>query len=188
MFTYKPGNFYVSLYATPIGPQLWDFLNRPETIARLETASELSKPALQGIGEQLLREFGKDVLDKKDIKQMIGDMVLQIMEWRGWEKDIDQGDQGKVEVRLVPFISASCYRRPDWVTFYVFHNKSNRSDIAITDCRKKAPLPPGVSWTYYTSFDSPLKAKVAFDVDDFSQLRQQVQADGYYRTLLPAVE
>ena len=45
MLTYNPERF-ASLYASALGQRLWDFLTQPENVARLETASELSKPAV----------------------------------------------------------------------------------------------------------------------------------------------
>ena len=82
MFAYNPGKF-ASLYASALGQRLWAFLTRPENVARLETASELSKPAVEGIEEQLLAEFREDVLAHR-VKQMVGHMVRQIMEQRDW--------------------------------------------------------------------------------------------------------
>ena len=49
MFTYSPEKF-ASLYASELGQRIWAFLTRPENVARLETASELGKPAVEGIG------------------------------------------------------------------------------------------------------------------------------------------
>lgn len=65
-----------------IGQQPWAFLTLPENVARLETASELSKPAVEGIEEQLLEAFREGVLADR-VKQMIGHMVRQILEQRG---------------------------------------------------------------------------------------------------------
>ena len=174
MPVYNPGKF-ASLYVSAIGQRLWDFLNRPENILRLETASELSKPAVEGIGEPLLKEFGKEVLEDR-VKQMIGHMVRQILEQRGWVLD-----QGNVTVQSVPFIKASRYRQPAWVNFHAFRNKSDRSDIAITDRRQNPSLPADEHWTYYATFASPIKAAVGFGIHDISELRQQVQAKGYHR-------
>lgn len=61
MLTYSPEKF-ASLYATDIGQQIWAFLGQPENIARLETASELRKPAVEGLEEQLLAKFRENVL------------------------------------------------------------------------------------------------------------------------------
>ena len=61
MLTYRPAKF-VSLYDSELGQRIWAFLTRDENVARLETASQLSKPAVEGIEEQLLAEFREEVL------------------------------------------------------------------------------------------------------------------------------
>ncbi|MEY9731337.1 hypothetical protein [Bradyrhizobium yuanmingense] len=61
MLRYNPEKF-ASLSESDIGQRIWSFLTKPATIARLETASELGKPAVEGIEEQLLEEFREDVL------------------------------------------------------------------------------------------------------------------------------
>ena len=53
MFAYSPEKF-ASLYASDLGQRIWAFLTRARNVARLETASELGKPAVEGIEEQLL--------------------------------------------------------------------------------------------------------------------------------------
>jgi hypothetical protein len=174
MFGYVPDKF-ASLYETPIGQRIWAFLTRAESVARLETASELGKPAVEGIQEQLLEEFREEILADR-VKQMIGHMVRQILEQRDWV--LDQSD---VKVQSVPFSKAARYRRPDWFTFHAFRNTSDPRDVVITDRRQKASLPAGVRWAYYATFASPLKAAVAFGVCDFRQLRQHVHSHGYRR-------
>jgi hypothetical protein len=125
MFAYSPEKF-ASLYASDLGQRIWAFLTRPESVARLETASELSKPAVEGIEEQLLAEFREDVLADR-VKQMVGHMVRQILEQRDWV--LDQSD---VKVQSVPFSKAARYRRPDWITFHAFRNTSDPRDVVIT--------------------------------------------------------
>ena len=174
MLAYNPEKFG-SLYVSEIGQRLWAFLIRPDMIARLETASELGKPAVEGIEEQLLHEFREGVLADR-VKQMIGHMVRQILEQRDWL--LDQSD---VKVQSVPFMKAARYRRPDWFTFHAFRNTSDPRDIAITDRRQNATLPVDARWSYYATFASPLKAAVAFGVRDLKQLRQEVHAHGYQR-------
>jgi hypothetical protein len=174
MLTYNPDKF-ASLYASPLGQRIWAFIARNEQIARLETASELGKPAVEGIEEQLLAEFRGEILADR-VKQMVGHMVRQILEQRGWV--LDQAD---VKVQSVPFSKAARYRRPDWITFHAFRNSSDPRDVAITDRRQKPPLPAGNRWTYYATFASPLKAAVAFGVRDIQQLRQRVHAHGFHR-------
>ena len=174
MHAYNPDKF-ASLYSSALGQRLWTFLTQPETVARLETASELRKPAVEGIEEQLLEEFGADVLANR-VKQMVGHMVRQIMEERDWV--LDQTD---VKVQSVPFSKAARYRRPHWITFHAFRNTSDPRDVVITDRRQNPVLPDGTRWTFYATFASPLKAAVAFGVHDTKQLRRQVHSHGYHR-------
>ena len=180
MHAYNPEKF-ASLFASPLGQRLWGFLTRPDNVARLETASELSKPAVEGIGEQLLAEFGDEVLTHR-VKQMAGHMVRQIMEQRGWV--LDQTD---VKVRSVPFIKATRYRRPGWSTFHAFRNTSEPHDVVITDRRQNPILPDDSRWAFTATFASPLKAAVAFGVRDMKHLRQQVLSDGYHRVRMEPV-
>lgn len=174
MFTYDPEKFS-SLYASVIGQHMWAFLTQGEQVARLETASELGKPAVEGIEEPLLEEFGREVLADR-LKQMVGHMVRQILEQRGWV--LDQAD---VKIQSVPFSKATRYRRPDWVTFHAFRNADDPRDVAITDRRQSPPLPPDLQWTYFATFASPLKAAVAFDIRDIRQLRERIRSHGFHR-------
>ena len=125
--------------------------------------------------EQLLAEFREEVLADR-VKQMVGHMVRQILEQRDWV--LDQTD---VKVQSVPFSKAARYRRPDWFTFHAFRNSSDPRDVVITDRRQNPTLPNGARWTFYATFASPLKAAVAFGVNDIKQLRQQVHSHGFHR-------
>ena len=180
MFAYNPEKF-ASLFASALGQRLWAFLTQPEIVARLETASELSKPAVEGIQEQLLAEFREDVMAHR-VKQMVGHMVRQIMEQRDWV--LDQTD---VKVRSVPFIKATRYRRPDWFTFHAFRNTDDPRDVVITDRRQNPTLPTGSRWTFHVTFASPLKAAVAFGIRDVKQLRRQIHLHGYHRVQIEPV-
>ncbi|PZQ55676.1 MAG: hypothetical protein DI570_21790 [Phenylobacterium zucineum] len=174
MMNYRPDKF-TSLYETALVQSLWRFMNEPATVARLETASELSKTGVEGIEEPLLREFGEEVLAER-VKQMVGHMIRQVLEHRGWV--LDQGD---VKIQSGAFTKASRYRRPDWVTLHAFRNSSDPRDVAITDRRQNPSLPSDGRWTYYATFASPIKAAVAFGVRDLAKLREAIQARGFER-------
>lgn len=178
MLTDRPEQF-ASLYDSELGQRICSFLTREDNVARLETASQLSKPAVEGIEEQLLAEFREEVLAGR-VKQMVGHMVRQFLEQRDWV--LDQTD---VKVQSVPFSKAARYRRPDWFTFHTFRNSSDPRDVVITDRRQNPTLPAGSRWTFYATFASPLKAAVAFGVNDIKQLRQEVHAHGYHRVQIP---
>lgn len=68
---------------TAMGKKLWELLNSEDSRIRLETATYLGKPALEGLQRQLLSAFGDEIrLDRW--KQVAGRMTRQIMEERGY--------------------------------------------------------------------------------------------------------
>jgi len=72
-----------STYEQEGGKEIWDFLNEEANVIRMETASYLSRPAVEPLSSFLLAKFGKEI--KRDrIKQMMGHMVRQIMERRDY--------------------------------------------------------------------------------------------------------
>ncbi len=101
---YDPWKF-IKLAESKLGKQLWDFLNEHDNLIRMETATELKKPAVRALTIHLLSRFGEQVREMR-VKQMIGHMVKQIMDKRGFE--VDQRD---VLVNDGLFHKASRYRR-----------------------------------------------------------------------------
>lgn len=178
MAVYVPGVF-AQLYRSTLGQKIWLLLNRADIVAALETASRLGKPAVEGIEAQLLEAFGEQVLANR-VKQMIGHMVRQILERRGWILA-----QSEVKVSSVPFIKAARYRRPEWHTFHAYRNAANLRDVAITSSRRTEHLPAGIRWTYYLTFESPLKAAIAFSLKNFQEVRRIVEEKGFLRIEVP---
>ena len=101
---YKP-KIFILLAESNLGKQLWEFLIKPDNIIRMETATELKKPAVKALTTHLLSRFGKQVKEMR-VKQMIGHMVKQIMDAKGFE--VDQRD---VLVNDGLFNKASRYRK-----------------------------------------------------------------------------
>lgn len=104
--SYDPQNFG-DLYQAPLGQELWPFLNEPANIIRMETATFLRKPAVEPLSPVLLERFGEAVLDQR-IKQLVGHMVRQILEGRGYVVD-------RTGVRITRqniFASGTRYREP----------------------------------------------------------------------------
>lgn len=105
MFDFDAGSFS-DLAQTPTGIALWQFLNSEESLVRLDTTTYLQRPALEGIQPQLLAKFGDEIRPDR-WKQMIGRMVRQIMERRGY-----QLDQTGVRTRAKElFTSAARYKK-----------------------------------------------------------------------------
>jgi hypothetical protein len=65
---------------------LWAFLMRPENIVRMETAASLERAAVEALSDPLIAEFGIEI-DQREVKQVIGHMVKQIMESLGYETE-----------------------------------------------------------------------------------------------------
>ena len=82
---YRADHFAPTFTRAP-GRELWQFLNRSDNVLRMETASELRYPAIAGIERPLVDKFGTPIRNLR-VKQMIGHMVRQIMERRGFVLD-----------------------------------------------------------------------------------------------------
>lgn len=102
---YDPAQFR-NLAETKTGRALWKFLNRDDNVVRMETASDLRRPAVEPLGKLLLDTFGPEVRGNR-WKQMIGHMARQVLERSGFQLDV----QG-MKVRGSPlFNRASRYSR-----------------------------------------------------------------------------
>lgn len=105
MLIFDAGSFS-DISETEMGKSLWEFLNNEDIFIRLETASYLKRPALEGVQLQLLERFG-DPIRADRWKQMIGRMTRQIMEHRGYSLD-------RAGVRVIVndlFTSAARYKK-----------------------------------------------------------------------------
>ena len=171
---------FASTANTPLGHQLWAFINKEATLDAMEVASDLGHPAVAGIEEKLLAEFGEKVLGDR-IKQMIGHMVRQAMEREGFILD-----QSNVNIGSVPFSKGSRYRRPDWYQLHVFRNSADANDLCFADIRtnEKLPsLPNGAKWRYWKSFSTTLRGVIAFGISP-RDVRAEVKKHGYARRRL----
>ena len=104
---YEPERFS-STYEKSNGKNIWAFLIKSENMVKMETATYLSRPAAEALSPHLLAEFGDRIrLDR--MKQMIGHMIRQIMESRGYRVD-----RGNVRINIADniFTSATRYILP----------------------------------------------------------------------------
>ena len=86
------------------GESIWRFLNKSENLVRMDSATYLSRPAIEVLSPQLLQEFGADIKADRT-KQMVGHMVRQIMEFRGY-----QVDRSNVKIRAADNIFSKATR------------------------------------------------------------------------------
>lgn len=176
---YEPGVFR-SQFETPIGQELWQLLTDRDSMIRMETATSLGRPAVEGMEEELLLKFGEDVLDDR-VKQMIGHMVRQIMEQSGFDVDA----QNVKMTSGAPFSRATRYKRKDHAVFHVFRNSTNPRLIALTFDKAGSALPkiqhpPKSKWIYWKSFEGAIRGRVAFGLDDEKKAASEVKKKGYY--------
>jgi hypothetical protein len=69
-----------------LGQSVWKLVNEHDNFIRMETATFLSRPAVEPLSPILLARFGEEVRQDR-AKQMIGRMVRQILERRGYQID-----------------------------------------------------------------------------------------------------
>lgn len=82
---YRPDTFE-KLYHQYGGPALWDFLQTDDCRLRMEVATYLGRPAVEPLSPVLMQRFGGQVA-LPPIRRMVGHMVRQIMESRGFRLD-----------------------------------------------------------------------------------------------------
>jgi hypothetical protein len=176
---YAAGSFK-ALAETKLGQQLWKFVNREEIVARLDTATDLGSPAVAGIEEPLLSEFGVGVLDDRT-KQMIGHMVRQVMDAEGYEVE-----KQNVKISSALFSKGTRYRQHDWQRLHVFRNTQQSSKLCFASSRNTQALPSpadGGEWRFWASFATSLRGQIVYGVD-VREVRQEVAAKGFaLRTL-----
>jgi hypothetical protein len=179
---YDPGTF-AQLFGEPRGQRLWAALNTSEYVSCLETATALHQPAVKGIEEPLLRDFGADVIEDR-FKQMIGHMVRQVMERNGYEVD-----QQKVKIDSIPFYAGTRYKRRDEWTYHVWRKSTDPRSCALTADRQGAKLPTltGERWLYWRSFSGLLRASVMFGMRSEDQARKDIREQGYHLVTMARV-
>ena len=166
--------------ATDLGQKLWVFLNRADIFGRMETATDLGQPALQGVEEQLLATFGEAILADR-IKQMIGRMVRQIMVNNGFEHVTSD-----VRLNSVPFYKASRYRRRDQAMVYLFKSSENPREMLISATRNpEKPVLERGKWVYINAVTSGLKAQIGYGFDLKAAAAKAAQAP--FRHHMPRV-
>ncbi len=155
---------------------MWTFLNKPETVAQMKTATALGRPAVEGIEESLLAEFGEAVLDDR-MKQMVGRMVRQIMERNGYIID-----QQNVKITSgAPFSRATRYKRKDAMTYRAHLRSKDPRTVALTVDKAGGSLPrDNNKWTYWKSFESGLRASIAFGLEDEKKARDDIAEKGHH--------
>jgi hypothetical protein len=105
MNNFDAGRFS-DIHDSKVGKDVLKFLTDHDNIIRMETASELGRPALEPLGDRMIDRLG-DAVKADRVKQFIGFAARQVMESQGFQLDA----QG-VKIRVGElFTVASRYRR-----------------------------------------------------------------------------
>jgi len=81
---YEAGQFADVFGRDEEAKEVWEFLHERDNVLRMQTASELGRPAVEALAKRLLDRFAPWI-EQPRIKRMVGHMTLQVMEANGFE-------------------------------------------------------------------------------------------------------
>lgn len=164
------------IFNLELGQDLWAYLTSSETRVRMQTATALGRPAVEGIEEPLLARFGAMIADDRT-KQMIGHMVRQIMERDGYVVDA----QNVKVTNGAPFVRATRYRARGFVRLHVWRSPDDPRNLALTLDKKGAQLnrTDAKQWRYWKTIEGRLRLSVSLGVQDIDVTLCAIEKDGY---------
>jgi hypothetical protein len=183
--TFNPRRF-TDIADRPESRALWEALNTDVAKTKMRTASDLGRPALEGVAEDLLVQFERQFADdnpfRERFKQMAGAMARQVMEGEGyvWVRD-------NVPMSGVPFSRASKYRHRDADDLHVWRLSTNPRFIGVTLVKDNSQLPAQVegSWVYYKLVDGKLqhrRSRLYFGagIRDIVKAQAELESSSFY--------
>lgn len=184
---FNPRSF-TDISGRPESIRLWSFLNRENSKIKMMTASDLGRPALEAVADDLLDEFGDQFAENSPhrdrFKQMGGAMTRQVMEAAGyaWVRD-------NVPLSGAPFSRASKYRRRDAVEFHIWRLSSDMRFVGVTLEKSNQNLVPqkNGNWVYWkrvvgSMLDGKLHLSIAAGISDVSAALKALKEHGAYST------
>ncbi|KIF82879.1 hypothetical protein [Noviherbaspirillum autotrophicum] len=185
--TFNPGS-YTDISSHPASIRLWSFLNRDESKIKMKTASNLGRPALEAVADDLLAEFSEQFVENNPhrdrFKQMAGAMTRQVMESEGyfWVRD-------NVPLSGAPFSRASKYRHREAVEFHIWRLSTDIRFVGVTleKSGKKLPRQQDGEWVYWKRVDGSLlegklHLSIAAGIADVSDALKGLKKHGAYAT------
>lgn len=90
VFTFAaPTSIYSRIAFNDVSPQIrsrvWEILDTEEMLTRMTTATELERPVVEALARPLVDALDPAILDSPRVRQMIGDMVRELLERYGFE-------------------------------------------------------------------------------------------------------
>lgn len=177
---------YTDISARPESSRLWSFLNSAESKTKMKTASDLGRPALEAVSDDLLVEFGDQFAEtyphRDRFKQMAGAMTRQVMEGEGyvWVRD-------NVPLPGAPFSRASKYCRRDAVEFHIWRLSTDPRFVGVTLEKSDKKLLPQKNgeWCYWkrvagSMFEGKLHLSIAAGISDVPAALKALKERGAY--------
>lgn len=177
---------YTDISARPESISLWEFLNRANSKTKMMTASDLGRPALEAVADDLLDEFGDQFIEsyphRDRFKQMAGAMTRQVMEASGyvWVRD-------NVPLSGAPFSRASKYRHRDAVEFYIWRLSTDMRFVGVTLEKSEQKLTRQLNgdWVYWKRVEGSLQEgkrhlSIAAGISDVSAALKALKENGAY--------
>ena len=81
---YEAGQFADVYGRDAQAQEVWDYLHERDNVLRMQTASELGRPAVEALAKRLVERFAPWV-EQPRIKRMVGHMTLQVMDANGFK-------------------------------------------------------------------------------------------------------
>ncbi|WP_321927218.1 hypothetical protein [Burkholderia sp. BCC1998] len=177
---------YSDVSGRPESARLWAFLNRESSKIKMMTASDLGRPALEAVSDELLEEFDDQFADnypqRDRFKQMAGAMARQVMEASGYEWVRDN-----IPLSGAPFSRASKYRRLGAVEFHIWRLSTDIRFVGVTLEKSKLKLArqENGDWIYWKRVEgSLLEGKrhlaIAAGISDVSAALKALKEHGAY--------
>lgn len=183
---FNPGS-YTDVAGLPESSRLWTFLNEEQSKTKMKAASDLGRPALEVLDNELLDKFGDQFQDsypyRDRFKQMAGAMTRQVMESEGyrWVRD-------NVPLFGGTFSRASKYERQDAFEFHIWRLSTNVRFVGVTLEKSKEKLPPQPDgdWVYWKRIEGvgqgKLHLSIAIGISDVPAALQALKENGAYAT------
>lgn len=169
---------YESGSNSPFERRLRAFMQRDDMTNAMLVATDLGHPAVVGIAEPLLAEFGEE-LDSDHHRQLVGTFAREIIEPKGYVID-----QTNVRVTTYPFTKATRYKRRDGVALHVFRASGDPREVCVGLARDASAFPPapkGGKWTYWTTITNKLQAAIGFGINDLKAEVELIEKQGHSR-------
>jgi hypothetical protein len=179
---------YTDVSSHPASIRIWSYLNCEELKTKMKTASDLGRPALEAVADDLLAQFEEQFVEtnphRDRFKQMIGAMARQVMESEGyiWVRD-------NVPLPVAVFSRASKYRHRDAVEFHIWRLSTDPRFVGVTLAKSNEKLPPQQhgEWRYWKRVAGRLAEgmrhlNIAAGIADVSTAMNALKTHGAYAT------